>query len=66
MSKYMDLHILVLIAYAQKPPLNVHANISSRATCRDLIFDLTHHLHPYIVHASSEGSGESMHLYMLI
>ena len=47
--------ILLLIAYAQKPPSNANADVSSGA--RDLDFGLNFHLHPYFVYASSKGSG---------
>ena len=50
---------LVLIAYAQEPPLNAHAEVSSSARC--LNFGLGLHLYPYFMYASSEGSGESVH-----
>ena len=49
--------ILVFNTCAQKPHLNAHADITSGA--RDLNFDLSLHLHPYFVYASSKGSGES-------
>ena len=39
---------------------NNFAGISSKA--RDLIFRLSFHLYPYLVYASSEGSGESAHM----
>ena len=41
----------------QKPPLNAHSDVSSRA--RGLNFGLSLHLHPYFVYASSEDSGET-------
>ena len=59
-SLYM---ILVLIAYAQKPSLNAHADISSGA--RGLNFGLSLHLLTNFVYSSSEGSGESVHLQRL-
>ena len=51
--------ILVLIACAQMPPLNAHADFSSRA--RGLIFVIPVRLFliPYFVFARSEGSGRS-------
>ena len=62
--------MFVLIAYAQKPPLNAHADLSSVCVCggggggggaRGLKFDQSIHLYPYFVHVSSECSGESAH-----
>ena len=38
-----------------------HAAVSSRARC--LKFVLSLHLHPYFVFASSQGTGESVHLH---
>ena len=56
----MRLHeFLVLIAYAKKPPINAHANVSSWA--RALTFGLSFPLGPNIVYARSEGSGETAH-----
>ena len=46
------------------PPLNVHADISRGARSMTF-FDLSLHLHPYFVHASSDGYGESAHLCTL-
>ena len=46
--------------HEQKPPLNVHADISSLP--RGLNFSLRRHQHPFIVYASSEGSDESAHM----
>ena len=51
--------ILVLAAYAEKPPSNTHAYISSGA--KGLNFGLSLHLHPYFVYASSKSSSESAH-----
>ena len=50
-------YILVLIAYAQRPPLNAHAGVSSGS--RGLTVGVSLHLHPYFMYASSEGSGQS-------
>ena len=47
--------ILVLNAYAQKPLINAHVDISSKTT--GLIFGQSLHLHPYLMYANSEGSG---------
>ena len=55
--------ISVLIAYAQKLPLNAHTAICSGATF--VIFGLSLHLRQYVVYASSEGSGESVHMHRL-
>ena len=55
-----SLKILALIAYTQKPPINAHVDISSRA--RGLNFGLSLHLHPYFVFAISEGCGEGADL----
>ena len=55
--------ILVLIAYAQRPPLNAHPDVPSGPTCT--IFGLRLYLHPYFVYASSEGSCESVQLHRL-
>ena len=52
------------IAYAQKPPLNAHIDVSDSA--RGLKFDLSPHLYPYFVYASSETSGESAHMRRLV
>ena len=46
--------------YAQKPPINAHADISSEVTC--LTFGLSLHLHPYFLYASREGLPKSEHL----
>ena len=51
-----ELEILVLIAYTQTHPLNTQADISSRS--RGLNFGLSLHLHPNLVYASRESSGE--------
>ena len=40
--------ILILIAYGQRPVINVHAEVCSGVSL---------HLHPYFMYASSEGSG---------
>ena len=45
---------LSLVMYAQKPPLNAHTYVSSKA--RGLIVGLSSHLHPYFVYTSNEGS----------
>ena len=56
--------MLVLIAYAQKRPLNTHSNVSSGA--RGLNFALSLNQHPYFMYASSEGSEELAHMCRLI
>ena len=48
---------MVLMSYVQKPPVNAHADMSNMAN--GLIFGLSLHLHPYFVHMSSEGSGNT-------
>ena len=61
---YLPVHeILVRVAYAQKPPLNDHANVSSQAT--GLNFCLSVHHYPNFVHASSKGSCEHAHLRII-
>ena len=40
------------------PLRNTHADISSKA--RGLNFDLSLHLHPYVMYSSSNGSNESV------
>ena len=55
--------IIVLIAYAQNPPLNVHADVSGEAI--GLNFGRCLHLHQNFVYASNEGSDESPHLRRL-
>ena len=57
------LHRFYCIAYAQKPPLDAHADIFSRT--RGLNFGLSLHLHSNFVYASKEGSSESTHLRRL-
>ena len=44
-------------AYAQKPTINAHSDISSET--RGLSFGPSLHLHPYFVYESNEGFGES-------
>ena len=56
--------ILVLIAYAQKPPINAHTDVSSSA--RGLNLGQSHYLHLYFVYMSRECSGESVHLPRLV
>ena len=51
------LEILVLIACAQKPTFDPHADLSSRV--RGLNFGLSLHLYPYFMYVSSKVSGES-------
>ena len=60
----MTFEVLGLIAYTQKPSLNVHAEVSRGA--RSLTFNLSHHLHPYFAFMGSEGSGESALLRRLV
>ena len=54
--------ILVLIAYAQKLPINTHADASSGA--RVLNFSQSIHLHPYFENANSKGSGEYVQTHL--
>ena len=49
------LEILTRISYTQS-----FLDVSSAANCRCLYFDLSLHLHPYCVYASSEGAGVSV------
>ena len=55
--------ILLYRLYAQKPPLSVHADESSRA--RRLKFGFSLYLYLYFVYASSEDSGEFTHVHRL-
>ena len=52
------------IAYAQKPPLNVFADVFSLTTCINLGLSL--YLCPYFVCASSEGSGNAARMLRLV
>ena len=52
------------IAYAQKPPLNVYADVFSLTTCLNLGLSLN--LCPYFVCASSEGSGNTARMLRLV
>ena len=54
----------ILIASAQKPPINSHTDLLSGT--RDLSFSLGLQLHPHFVYPSSEGSDESAHLRRLV
>ena len=45
------------------PLINAHADATREA--RGLKFGLSLHLHPYFVYASTEGSGESVHMHRL-
>ena len=47
--------ILASIAYTPKAHLNTHTDVFSKE--RGLQFGLSLHLYPFIVYASSEGSG---------
>ena len=55
--------ILVLSAYAQKPSLITHADVSSET--RGLHFGLSLHLHSYFVYVSRKGSSKPIHLWRL-
>ena len=48
---------LVLITYAQKPPINAHAGISAISKCLNLCMSL--YLHPYFAYAGSKSSAKS-------
>ena len=56
--------ILVPIAFAQKPPINVYTEISSEAT--GLNFGLSLHLHPLFVFTGIECSGETAHMLLAV
>ena len=53
----------MLIACAQKSPLNVHAGVLSEA--KDQSDSPSHHLNPYFENLSSECSGKHEHLHVL-
>ena len=55
--------ILVLTAYAQKPPWNAHFDVFSGA--RGLNFGLSFYLHTRFVYASNGGSDEYAHMCRL-
>ena len=55
--------ILVLIAHAQKPPLNAHADVYSED--RALKFGLNPHLYQLFVYVSTEGLGEYVHMHSM-
>ena len=50
--------IFVLIAYAHMSLINAHYEVFSK------VRGLNHHLHPYFLHASCEGSEESAHMHI--
>ena len=56
--------MLVHINYGQMPLINIYADISSKAS--SLNFGLSHHLHLYYVHVSSEGSGKFAHMQCIV
>ena len=56
--------ILLLIEYEQMPSCNYHAGVPSGA--RGLKFALSLHLHPFVMYASSEGSGETVRMHRLV
>ena len=58
----LELEILMFIAYAQKPSVNVHAGVSSGNMFNHY---LGVYLHPYFVYASCDGYGENAHLCRL-
>ena len=51
------------LSHLRKPSIKHHADISSRT--RGPNFGTSLHLHPYFVYASSEGSGEYVHMRRL-
>ena len=53
----------MFIAYAQKPPVNVHAG-SSGGNMFNCYLGV--YLHPNFVYASCEGYGENAHLCRLV
>ena len=58
--KCASTRIFRLIALAQIPLIIAHAGESCEVRCLNV--DLRLYLHPYFVHARSEGSGESAHM----
>ena len=58
----LEPEILMFIAYAQKPPVNVYAGVSSGNMFNCY---LGVYLHPNFVYASCEGYGENAHLCRL-
>ena len=52
--------ILVLIAYAQKSPLNAHVDVSNEDIA--LKFGLNLHLYQFFGYVSTEGPGEHAHI----
>ena len=61
LGKYGPAHkISILITYGHILLINTYVDTSSKA--RGLAFGMNVHLHPYFVHASSKGSGESEHM----
>ena len=55
--------VLVIIAYAQMPIINAHADVYRGA--RGLTFGLSLHLYPYFVYVGSEGSDKSVYVHKL-
>ena len=51
------------MAYAQESPLNAHVDVTSGA--RGINPGLSLQLYLYFAYASSEGSGESVHMHRL-
>ena len=56
--------ILVLIAYAQKPPINTKSG-ESRGAIMVSKWPASSYTSVYFLFASCEGSGESVHLHWL-
>ena len=63
MNAFAPAHdILLLIAYAQTPHLHLNAHAVASGWATGLKVGLCPNLHPYLVYASSEGSGASVKL----
>ena len=63
MHKLANTRDTVLIAYAQMSPINADASTYNKA--RDLNFGQSLHIHPYLMHARREVSGETAHMRRL-
>ena len=55
--------IRIMFSHPQKLPINAHADICGGA--RGVNFGESLHLYPCLVYASSDGSGEPVHLHRL-
>ena len=56
--------MLILIAFATKPPLNAHTDVSNEA--RDLNLCLCLYQHSMFAYASREGSSQCAQLHRLV